>query len=178
MTSHIQTREARDALLTGWTPESSGAVEDEGSDTPAKRARIVATSQLYQQLCTAVFTALRDREERDRAERVASRDIAARFPLSSTDSEAATRADSPQGVQSAAILLSAKVTPMIRSSPRSIESALPALTLDVAEEADSVHGLGKRSIAERPRTSPLPVLKKTGSSECLDSMDRGALSMR
>ena len=177
MTSHIETREARDALLTGWTPESSGADVDECSDTPDKRARIVATSQLYQQLCTAVFTAVRDREERDRAERVASRDIAARFPLSSTDSEAATRADSPQGVQSAAILLSAKVTPMIRSSPRSIEAALPALTLD-AEEADGTHRLGKRSIAERPRTSPLPLLKKTGSSEFLDSMDRGALSMR
>ena len=47
-----------------------------------------------------------------------------------------------------------------------------------AEEADGTHRLGKRSIAERPRTSPLPLLKKTGSSEFLDSMDRGALSMR
>jgi len=67
--------------LRGWRPD----LDESLSLPPAKRARVVSTTRLYEQLCAQVSIALHDRKIRDQKQRDVSRDLAERFPLTFRD---------------------------------------------------------------------------------------------
>jgi len=89
--------------LRSWRPDSEFEQEP-----PAKRARLAATTRLFEELCeqvvTAQQTARRQRQERDQHEIIQSQQIADRFPLTFENA----RSPSPAATTTANL---AKATP-------------------------------------------------------------------
>ena len=148
----------RDVLLRNWRP----GLDDEHEMPSTKRARMTATSELYEELCREVSSAIRAREQRDHQEREKSREIAERFPLVQI---------TPPADMETPPHLSSNSTPTMESMRENLVLCnLPALKLD------SQHDETPMKVKARHATS-LFCLKKVGCQKNVDEMEIPFLSI-
>lgn len=148
----------RDVLIRHWRPD----LDDEHEMPSAKRARIAATSQLFQELCQEVSSVIRAREQRDQQEREKSREIAERFLLVQS---------TPPADMETPPHLSSNSTPMMESMRDNLVLCnLPALKLDSQQDDAPM------KVEVRHATS-LFCLRKVGSQKNLGEMEIPVLSI-
>lgn len=154
-------KERGEMLLRHWRPVAD--LDKLDISPPTKRARMVATQMLYDSLRTQVFSALRQRKQRDQQQRATSRDIAERNPL--TFEATGLRSPSPTGRNTS----SSKATPMLKSNTiDKVAALLPSMILE-SWDTDEL------ACIESVKTSPtkllsLGILRKVGSQENLAEM--------
>ena len=157
-----------DVALRGWRPD----LDESLSLPPVKRARMVATTRLYDQLCAQVSSALREREQRDQFQRAASRDLAERFPLTFPDpgrsSPEPARAELAAATRAGGDSALAKTTPSLPPMKENSALALSSLVLDDSLPEISVI---KAKNGKHSRPVSLSTLRKVGSEESMVELE-------